>query len=194
MTAPEQWQSIMQHLDVSDGNLTADVETILESLMEQQDLIRWIVGDTLLRVGKSDESIDYFTKVARCKPHTLSSHITTCKIWESETRWQLLSDYPLLSYSLLKELNSTARRYGMDTAVEYAKRAGNEAWTVKELKRHLAIELNDNDPKPRHKELYELCATIRKIDGNTHLVIEGDLPDLETGEQFAVKIYEVVTV
>lgn len=192
--APVQWQEIMDHLKSVQGDSTADVETIIESLSQHQDLTRWIIGDVLLHVGTSKQNIDHYSKIARCKESTLRSWLTTAKIWNPELRWQLIDDYPSLSFALFKECNSIANDddLGIDVAIETLELAGRELYTVKQLKFYITTELKQQDKKE-----FELIADstgivwINPALETINIELGDELASyLVTGKSYRIKIYE----
>jgi hypothetical protein len=189
---PEQWQSIIAHLDSIQGDVTSDVETIIESISETQDISRWIIGDALRYVGTNSHNLDYFSKLARVEVSTLRSYLTTAKTFLPELRWSLLEDYPSLSFAIFKECNSVASEFGLDTAIDLLKRAGDNLYTVKELKFYIATELKKQDKK--EFELIADSVGLTWVDAqNETLNIElGDELALllEIGKSYRIKIYE----
>jgi hypothetical protein len=201
MTAPKHWKDVMAHLDASDGNLTADVETVITSLMPHMSTLQWIIGDAIIRLGgtKNTKTMDYFRKLASKQNSTLYSWVQTCETFPPNVRWQILNDTatPDGTYSLdfnhFRHLNKVVKEHGLDIALEALKVVADESYTIEQLGRYIIIEIEGNEPSaPKPKKVSEVQARYDVPIRNGIFYIDGHNPDFEVGKEYILKVYEVI--
>lgn len=194
--APVEWLSVMEHLDNSTGDITADVETILETLLSSKSLTQWIVGDAIHKVGSSKQVKEHYIKLSGETESAISSWMTTCKTWEPLRRWQLVSEYAdkyPLKFSMFKELNSIANNndYGINVAENALRHAGDNSFTVKQLKRYIANEIKGDKPKTRYERIEEYIHEAKEDGYIKSIPLPVPIP-VNYGAKLRIRIDEVI--
>lgn len=194
--APVEWLSIMEHLNTTEGDLTADVETVMESLLQAKNLTQWILGDAILRIGSSKLTREHFTKLSGESESAIKSYMTTCSSWKPETRWALIHEYKdkyPLKFSMFKELNSLVNdpKYGLVEAERVLRHAGDNAFTIAELKRYIAVDVKGGEPKSKN-ELIEDYEFKPSEDGYIENIPLPVPVPVGMGSKYRVKFYEVI--
>lgn len=148
----------MDYLQSASGDILPDVEHILTELLDHEESIQWIVGDVLNFTGTKRKTLEHFEKITRMGHSALRSYARTCRMWNADTRWSLLAEYPHLNFSILKELNSIAR-HEPELALSIAKRAGNDMMTIAELRRYIAVDVKGNEETGRKQKVaaFDVC-------------------------------------
>lgn len=183
--APDLWTNIIGLLQQTDGDITSEVESVLMEFSSDIDIRQWIIGDAIHLAGTSKPHMELFRKISGVTDSTLRSWLTTAKTWQHDMRWQIVADYPSVSWSMFKECNSIANDadYGIDIATNILKRAGDELFTVKQLRHFIVTEIKPSD-KPSWSMVSDFETTI-----TSNMILVPDSEILTDGS-YRIKIYE----
>jgi hypothetical protein len=198
MSAPQEWQAIMNHLESSGGNITADVETIIEQLSDNVSSINWVIGDVLVKAGTSASNIEYFTKVGKYGKSTLYSYAQTCTNFHPSMRWALLEETQTLdgdttlSFNHFRACNTVLEDYGEHKAIEVLRMAADESWSIAQMRRYIATEIHGKEPKTQYKKLHDITADAIRNESSVHFITQDPCENVHMSDRVRIVVYEII--
>jgi len=194
---PKHHRDVMHQLQNAGDYLTESAQLVIENLLEQAELSQWTIGDTLNLLDPSPDDIKMIADMTGKKPATLQSYLHTSRTWPDNIRWPLLytedGEPTVIKYSHLKTLNGIVNdpEYGLQTALDALKAAGDNFMTCAWLERYIAVNIRGNEPKPKTKLLRELTTSFRGNYASGLFQIMDNEGMFTPYKTYLVKVYEV---
>lgn len=191
--APSNYQAVMTQITNAGKDFQPEaIEQAIETLLNQNEMSQWIVGDVILLGGGHPDYIEQLAKLTGSSVSTLKGYAHVAETWGADIRWDILADNPRVKYSHMKLLCTIVNdpQYGLARALKAIYDVSVDGITVKALQRYIAVKIRKNKPRPKLKQVAEFEAKIRRQGLSKFvLTIPAKMP-VHLDETYQIVIYE----
>jgi len=158
--------------------------------------LQFLAGDIVLWSEYNDTAMEWLAKETGNDINTIKSYARVSKAWDESTRYDILKANPLTKYSHMLALVPIINdpKYGMNKALEAIEALSKDNFTVKWLRRYIAVTIRKNKPKPKQVKKFEGIAPIWINDSNDwEIIIPHDDMDIRPsdGKTYKIQIHEI---